>query len=301
MPRFTRSLSSCLDSAEVEDTADDDENFARDGGRVGGIFLGGNHLGDKGVERVVDGMGDSCREYYKLYLCENRIGHVGASIISCSLKHNSTLVELSLGNNHIGDKGAQEIAASLAVNDSLEMLDLERNNIGPSGISALAQALESQNSSLQWLVLSKNPIGDVGANMILQCIGNSISLHHLQRCNHSLLSVVLKKVTQVKVTTTLGKIRHYLKINRMSISSPTLAAQLKILFHVKENPCYLLKYLSKRRRDDTNTEECGCMALILSLLGKHRDLSSMFVLLKNSTSLFSDEPMIPKSEVMCGN
>ena len=294
--RLSTSFSSCLDSVEAvfeSDAgmagADDGKDFVPDGGRVGAIFLGGNHLGDKGVARIIDGLEDHCREYYKLYLCDNRIGHQGASIISCSLKYNTTLMELSLGNNHIGDEGARHLASLLVVNDSLEMLNLENNNIGPAGITALATALEHDNNSLRCLVLSENPIGDEGALSMLQCIGNSFSLDHLQRCNHSLLSVILKKVTQVKDTTTLRKIQSYLKTNRLAVPSPISASQRKIFLYVKENPNALLDYVSILRRDDTEKEMYGCMALILALLGKQYDLSSTFVVLKHSPHLFSND------------
>mmetsp|Transcript_16870 Transcript_16870/g.29034 ORF Transcript_16870/g.29034 Transcript_16870/m.29034 type:complete len:310 (-) Transcript_16870:200-1129(-) len=297
--RLSPSFSSCLDSVEAvfegdagAIAADDGEDFVRDGGRVGGIFLGGNHLGDKGVARIVDGLEDPCRQYYKLYLCDNRIGRQGASFISYSLKYNATLMELSLGNNHIGDEGARHMASSLVVNNCLQMLNLENNSIGPAGTTVIANALEHSNKSLHWLVLSENPIGDEGAKAILQCIGNSNSLEHLKRCNHSLLSVVLKKVTQVKDVATLRKIQCYLKTNRLSFPSPISAAQRKILLYVKENPKELMNYFSSFGMKGAEVEIDGRMALLLALLGKQYDLSSTFVLLQNSPHLFTNDPGI---------
>lgn len=290
--------SSCLDSVEalfqsdagMIDASEDGEEFVRDGGREGAIFLGGNHLGDKGVARVVDGLQDPCREYYKLYLCDNRIGHLGASFISYSLKYNTTLMELSLGSNHISDEGAKYLASSLSVNNTLEMLNLENNNIGPSGVTALANTLEHGNNSLQWLVLSENPIGDEGARQILKCIGNSSSFDCMETCNHSLLSIILKKVTQVKDTTLLRKIQGYLKINRLSVHSPRLAAQQKILLHVKENPNALLDFFCTMQRDDAGKEMYFLKTCILALLGCQDDLSTTFVVLKNSPHVFSSDP-----------
>lgn len=295
-----RRLSSCLDSVEAllesdAGTADDGEEFDRHGGGVGAIFLGGNHLGDKGVERIVDGLDDNCREYYKLYLCDNRIGLQGAACISNSLRHNITLMELSLGNNHIGDEGAKDLASSLKSNGTLQMLNLENNNIGPVGTTALATALEHDNNSLQWLVLSENPIGDEGAKTMLQCIGNTTSFYHLERCNHTLLSIILKKVTLVKDNTTLRKIQCYLKINRLAVPSASLAAQRKILAHVKENPNVLLDYFTAIQRDDAGKGLYNLLhPLILALLGYESDLSTIFVVLTNSPHLFSSDPDVAK-------
>lgn len=297
MLRSFSKRSSCLETVEalflsdaaMTDDSEGGEEFVRDGGREGAIFLGGNHLGDKGVERIVDGLQDPCREYYKLYLCDNRIGRLGASFISLSLKYNTTLIELSLGSNHIGDDGAKYLASALAANDTLEMLDLEKNSIGPVGVTALANVLEHENSSLQWLVLSENPIGDEGAKRILKCVGNSTSFKCLETCNHSLLTITLKKVTQVKDNTALRKIQSHLKINRLSVPLPIQAARRKILMHVRENPDALLDFLAKVQVDDAETE-MFLKAYILALLGCQEDLSTIFVVLKNSPQVFSSDP-----------
>lgn len=306
--RISSSLSSCLDSVEaIFDTDlmgtmamdasgyDGGEEFVRDGGCEGAIFLVGNHLGDKGVARIVDGLQDPCREYYKLYLCDNRIGHVGASYLSYSLKYNTTLMELSVGNNHIGDDGAIHLASALSVNNTLQMLNLENNDIGPKGITALATVLENKNNSLHWLVLSENPIRE-GANAILQCIGNTSSFEHLQRCNHSLLSIVLKKCEVADTTTTLRKIKCFLKINRSSVrTSPRKAAQLKVLMHVKENPKDLLDYFAKR--DDANME-MQCIVQILAMLGYQDELSTSFVIMKSSPNLLFSRGLLSKCQTL---
>lgn len=305
------SFSSCLDSVDaifesdapgmIED-GDDGEAFQRDGGRVGAIFLGGNHLGDKGVERIVDGLEDKCREYYKLYLCHNRVGKIGASVVSNSLKHNTTLRELSLGNNHIGDEGARHLATALRDNCTLQMLNVENNNIGPAGVTALAKALEHNNDSLQWLVLSENPIGDEGANAILRCIGNMETFDHMYRCNHTLLSIILKKVSQVKDTTTLRKIQCYLKINRLSEQPMSFIlplgsfAQRKVLEHAKENPNALLEYFTAMQGDDCR-KGLSLHPLILALLGYHDDLSTIYSILQNTPHLFSDDPDICRNHI----
>ncbi|KAL7544754.1 hypothetical protein ACHAWF_008113 [Thalassiosira exigua] len=303
---LSSSLSSCFDSVEAifeidpasglgppssSSDAYDGEEFVRDGGRIGAIFLGGHRLGDKGVARIVDGLEDPCRDYYKLYLDDNRIGVPGASSLSRSLRCNATLLELGLENNRLGDEGARCLASALAENDTLVMLNLEKNGVGPSGTAAIADALEHRNNSLQWLVLSENPIGDEGAKAMLRCVGNTSSFDRLQLCNHTLLSVVLKKVTQVKDHATLRKIHCYLKINRLSSPFPAFARQRKILTHAKENPDVFLEYLHTIRRDDAK-RELSLHPLILALLGQQCELSTIFMVVQSSAHIFLNDPDI---------
>ncbi|KAL3759326.1 hypothetical protein ACHAWU_006110 [Discostella pseudostelligera] len=276
----------CCRAAAVA-VADDEALAHDDGEREGAIFLVGNHIRDKGVARVVDALNEPCcRKYYKLYLCDNRVGRLGASCISTALNHNTTLRELSLGNNHIGDEGARYLANSLTHNGTLEMLNLEKNSIGPIGIIALANALEHDNSSLKWLVLSENPIGDEGVKSMLRCVGNTSSFERLQNCNHCLLSVTMRKATQVDDSTaTIRKMQSYLKINRLSANSSRLVVQRKVIQCVRENHHALLEYLSVVQNRD-GLKEVHCALHILALLGEQRDLSTMFAVLKNTPQLF---------------
>ena len=285
--RLSSSISSCRDyigsilefNVGTSHAADDGEEFE------GVIFLVGKHLRDRGVARVVDGLQDPCREYSKLFLCDNRIGHLGASLISCALNYDSNLIELSLGNNHIGDEGAMHLARSLVHNDTLKTLNLENNNIGPKGFTVLSKCLEHHNTALQWLVLSENPIGDEGARALLRCVGNTFSFDTLLKCNHSLRSVILKKVTQVTGNVTLRKIDCYLKINRLSSPSSTLAARRKVLRFAKENHNSLLEYISANQSNDA-VKDMHCTSRILALLGCEHDLSTLLAVVKNTPSLF---------------
>jgi Ran GTPase-activating protein (RanGAP) involved in mRNA processing and transport len=294
--RLSSPFSSCRDILEsilefdvgAANAAEDGDEFVRDGDCDGAIFLVGNHLRDRGVSRVVDELQDPCREYFKLYLCDNRIGHLGAYFISCAL-YDSNLMELSLGNNHIGDEGAKHLAHSLMFNSTLKMLNLEKNNISPEGITVLAKCLERNNTGLQWLVLSGNPLGDEGVGALLRCVGNSSSFDTLLKCNHSLRSVILKKVTHVTDNASLRKIQCHLKINRMSAPSSTSAAQRKVLRFAKENHSSLLEYISTIQSDNA-AKDMHCISQILALLGFQCDLSTLLHVLKNMPCLFSKCP-----------
>jgi hypothetical protein len=234
-------------------------------------------MGNKGAERVANGLDNPCRQYYKLYLCDNRIGWEGASLIANSLRCNSTLLELSLGNNCIEDEGVKSLADALKFNNTLGMLNVENNEIGARGAWYLAEALE-ENTALQWLVLSENPLGDEGLKALLSCIRNVASLNRLEKCNHSLLSIVLKKVTGVKVGRVLRDIKTYLKINRISVPSANMAARRKIRMSIENSPQLLLEFIMERRRADDGgdgDEELKLQPFVLSFCGE-QSLSTVY-------------------------
>lgn len=267
-----------------------EEAVPEDGESEGAIFLVGNHIRDKGVARIIDALAEPCcREYYKLYLCDNRVGWLGASFISTALKYNTTLRELSLGNNHIGDEGALHLADALACNCTLEMMNLEKNSIGPTGVIALASSLE-KNSSLKWLILSENPIRDEGVRSMLQCVGDTSSIERLRKCNHYIASVTMRKISHVNDgAANVRKMQSFLKINRLSMNCSELAVQRKILHLAGENHYALLEYLSVVQNRD-GFKAMYCASHILALLGDRRDLSTMFAVVKNTPQLFPIEP-----------
>jgi hypothetical protein len=235
------------------------------------------------VARIVDGLEDYIH-YRKLFLCDNRITQDGAALISQSLRCNTTLVELSLGDNSIGDEGVFFISASLKENCTLEILNLENNGISCKGIGYIVDAM-LYNTVIQHLVLSQNPIEDVGAKALLRCIRDNSSLANLYLSNHTLLSIILKKVTLVKDGRILRDIKSYLKVNRMAdnVHVPTR----KILHYIRETPHFLIDYIFKMREDNNNPDLALClMPRILSLIGSHHDLATINIILQTSPSLF---------------
>jgi len=240
------------------------------------------------VARIVDGLEDYI-QYRKLFLCDNRISMTGALLISNSLRHNKTLIELSLGNNLIGDEGACIIASSLKENNTLEILNLENNGIGNRGVKAIVELGLMQNKMIQYLVLSENPITEIGAKSLLHCIKDTSSLKNLYLCNHTLLSIILKKVPVVD-RRILRDIKSYLKVNRANNSPSELsAAKCKILLCIKENPQSLIEYMVRIREDNPDLE-LSLVPWILSLLCKHHDLATVNTILQqNSSCLFLRE------------
>ncbi|EJK74124.1 hypothetical protein THAOC_04218 [Thalassiosira oceanica] len=165
LPSIPSSFSSCLDHGAVNNESEEDASS--DGGTINAVFLGSHHLGDRGVERIADGLEDSCRLYFRIHLDNNQITTKGAQLISSSLKHCPTLLELSLADNPLSNEGARHLASSLVCNDTLEMLNVSNCGIGALGVDALSYVLEHNNASLRWLDLSSNPMGDAGSQSML--------------------------------------------------------------------------------------------------------------------------------------
>jgi len=88
----------------------------------------------------------------KLKLNDNKIGVEETKIISDSLKHNTTLTELSLYQNSIGVDGSRILSESLKVNTTLTKLDLGYNNIREQGARMICESLKI-NPTLTWLSL----------------------------------------------------------------------------------------------------------------------------------------------------
>lgn len=287
MPLLRRTASCCLDSIESAlfiCDAQKNNGSVEDDDNTDTILLGGCHINDRGVARIVDGLEDYI-QYRKLFLCDNRISMTGALLISNSLRHNKTLIELSLGNNFIGDEGACIIASSLKENNTLEILNLESNNIGNRGLKAIVELGLMHNTTMQYLVLSENPITDGGAKSLLHCIRDTSSLTTLYVCNHTLLSIILKKVPVVD-RRILRDIKSYLKVNRVSNNSPSglSAAKRKILLHIRESPRSLIEYMVRIREDNPDLE-LSLAPWILSLLCKHHDLATVNTILQSGLFL----------------
>jgi len=277
--RLPSSFSTCRDSIESAlllcDAQHDEHNNNDES--IDAIFLGGNHIGDKGVARIIDGLEDYIH-YRKLYLCDNRISKYGVNLISQSLKHNTTLIELSLAGNSIGDTGASLLAASLQENNTLEILNLESNGIGCEGTKSIVDAL-LHNTQLRCLVLSENPIGDDGAKAILRCLRNTSSLHNLLHIsNHTIVSIILKK-PHIKSGKILRDIKSYLRVNRLASNIPQLAARRKLLLCVREDPTILTKCFVTIRERDPDIG-LAMMPRVLWLLASQLDLGTLNVILK---------------------
>lgn len=110
-------------------------------GKVGELFLEGNHVGDQAICRVAEALQEG-HSLHILNLGGNGVADTGATALSAMLKEfpEGCLKKLFLMENRISDAGAREFAAALIINRSLQELNLERNVIEEPGINELRDA-----------------------------------------------------------------------------------------------------------------------------------------------------------------
>ena len=96
-------------------------------------------------------------ELTDLNLDDCEIGDDGAEIVADFLKHDETVIGVSLHNCNIGPRGAEAIAESLKHNQTVEYVNLFENPIGDEGAEALIDAL-SYNVCMKWLSVFTNMI-----------------------------------------------------------------------------------------------------------------------------------------------
>ena len=108
----------------------------------------------------------------------NKLGDLGAELLSEGMTNAKTLRVLNISYNNIGPSGTTAIANTLTNNTSLKKLNISNNNIGPSGTAAIANAL-TNNTSLEELDMDVNAIGQDGAIVIAKAITNNKTLKAL--------------------------------------------------------------------------------------------------------------------------
>ena len=114
------------------------------------------------------------KQCQELWLNNNQITVVGASILADALRTNSTLESLFLSYNWIADDGALFFAQNLSLNKSiLKVLGLQCTGITDDGTRYLAGMLK-KNTTLQELWLSNNEIGDEG----VAALGDALAYHN---------------------------------------------------------------------------------------------------------------------------
>jgi len=112
-----------------------------------------------------------------VYLCDNKITHVGASIIADAMENSKTIKGLWLGYNQLRDAGVSAIASAMG-RMALEEIYLYSNQITDVGASVVATAIE-HSATLRVVWLSDNQIGDVGAEALARAIAKSKSLKEM--------------------------------------------------------------------------------------------------------------------------
>ena len=112
-----------------------------------------------------------CAELVVLDLSQNCMTHAGAACLFQALRHNQTLVQLSLGNsdarhkNNVGARGARHLRELLQINQSLSILDLKGNALCDQGMFQLCQGLR-HNTGLTHLNISQNGFSAFGVEFL---------------------------------------------------------------------------------------------------------------------------------------
>ena len=137
------------------------------------LGLGGNEIGDKGMEELGRGLAaDVGLEWISLH--SNGIGDRGAAALGRALANHSALRTVSLWENSIGDAGVAALAEALKTNPALEELSLALNAITDVGLHALAEALPHARN-LKRLWLWGNPVSRDGVVRLASALGSDHS------------------------------------------------------------------------------------------------------------------------------
>ncbi|XP_068100786.1 MHC class II transactivator isoform X3 [Hyperolius riggenbachi] len=100
-----------------------------------------NHIGDKGIEKLVEKFSE-LQSLHTLDLTQNNITGAGAKRLAAALPSLRSLQTLSLYNNNVCDIGAEYLANVLPNMTSLEALHLDCNRITYVGATKLAASLQ---------------------------------------------------------------------------------------------------------------------------------------------------------------
>jgi len=114
----------------------------------------------------------TCPHLKRLSLDGNKIGDLGAEILSLGLSSNGSLRELSLARNSIRAAGARKLGQGLAASGHLRRLDVSSqrfDGMGPQGAEALASSLRHV-SSLEELQAGGNHMGPLGASALVSLL-----------------------------------------------------------------------------------------------------------------------------------
>lgn len=111
------------------------------------LRLGGNHLGDLGLQSMAEGLSQA-RALSYISLNSIQLTEGGAQAIATILRCSPSLEELDLQGNFIGDEGAVAIAAVLKNNTHLKTLCLNDCKITDVGGTAFVDALGVRTTPL---------------------------------------------------------------------------------------------------------------------------------------------------------
>jgi Ran GTPase-activating protein (RanGAP) involved in mRNA processing and transport len=146
--------------------------------RVRSLMLGTDAIGDAGAD-AVGRLAAANPHLEVLYLGCNNIGPDGARRLGAALAGAGQLTGLWLKRNPLGPDGAGSIAQLLRGHRRLRVLDLVNTDLRDAGVQALADALCTDNRSLQCLYLGGNGLGPSSATALARLLRDAPHLQAL--------------------------------------------------------------------------------------------------------------------------
>ena len=162
--------------------------LAIDEKRCNELWLEQNQITSLGASMIANTLKNN-QTLQWLSLSSNQLFDNGVEILATTLTwHNSTLTSLGLHATGMTDKSVEYLAEMLKRNETLMELGLGGNEISDGGVEVLAEALTYHNHTLRWLHLSKNRlISDTCIECLLQMFGQNRKLQviNIDNCNLS--------------------------------------------------------------------------------------------------------------------
>ncbi|TSM85959.1 NLR family CARD domain-containing protein 3 [Bagarius yarrelli] len=190
---------------------------------IRGLLLFGNHLGDVGVQILLNGVAElqektaasprkpmDPKQFYfpyssftltELDLGGNGIGSEGLRVLGTFIRYHSQLQYLGLAQTCCSSMEAwYDFFESIKVNNKLTHIILDENNLRDQGIKLFAEALQI-NEGLQKIDLDHNSFGEVGGNALFEALSRSqCSLIHLSLEDNYISTALMSKFQQLVKT-----------------------------------------------------------------------------------------------------
>jgi Ran GTPase-activating protein (RanGAP) involved in mRNA processing and transport len=118
---------------------------------------------------------DVVHQLRRLEMRRNKIGYVGASLLSKWMRPECSIEILNMWDNMLGDKGTRALALGLSSASRLRVLNLGSNSISDVGVDALAAAV-GNHQCLRTLNLCSNAVSDLGAQALTAALVYNTSI-----------------------------------------------------------------------------------------------------------------------------
>jgi Ran GTPase-activating protein (RanGAP) involved in mRNA processing and transport len=152
------------------------------------LDVSGASLGSAGLAEIAAGLYRNTT-LTRLEISNNAlVDEDSAKILKDVLRRNKSLAVLRLKKNRFGcsPSAVRCIAEGLRENKSLRSIDLSHCRLGDQGVSVLANGLGTSNKTLKDLFVSDNQITATGLGVLLDLVGNKLSISKLDLAGNPL-------------------------------------------------------------------------------------------------------------------